>query len=145
MKKFNFSKKHKNANPGLNNKANNKKKIFNKLNKIEIKPQFLVIGLVVIIAVISLIYFIFLKYSPVMNFKYEGYGISGKQITENLLGAYGDKENRDSQKSNLSDNDGKNASLAKIEEQGTIFKKLNSYFIGNKEKTEIDLNYPIYI
>ena len=37
MKKFNFSKKHKNANPGLNNKANNKKKIFNKLNKIEIK------------------------------------------------------------------------------------------------------------
>ena len=145
MKKFNFSKKHKNANPGLNNKANNKKKIFNKLNKIEIKPQFLVIGLVVIIAVISLIYFIFLKYSPVMNFKYEGYGISGKQITENLLGASGDKENRDSQKSNLSDNDGKNASLAKIEEQGTIFKKLNSYFIGNKEKTEIDLNYPIYI
>ena len=145
MKKFNFSKRHKNANPGLNNKANNKKKIFNKLNKIEIKPQFLVIGLVVIIAVISLIYFIFLKYSPVMNFKYEGYGISGKQITENLLGAYGDKENRDSQKSNLSDNDGKKASLAKIEEQGTIFKKLNSYFIGNKEKTEIDLNYPIYI
>ena len=42
---------------------NNKKKIFNKLNKIEIKPQFLVIGLVVIIAVISLIYFIFLKES----------------------------------------------------------------------------------
>ena len=39
----------------------------------------------------------------------------------------------------------KNVSLAKIEEQGTIFKKLNSYFIGNKEKTEIDLNYPIYI
>ncbi len=91
------------------------------------------------------LYFIFLKYSPVMNFKYEGYGISGKQITDNLLGASGDKENRDSQKSNLSDDDGKNASLAKIEEQGTIFKKLNSYFIGSKEKTEIDLNYPIYI
>ena len=145
MKKFNFSKKHKNANSDLDNRANNRKKIFNKINKMEIKPQFLVIGLVAIITVISLIYFIFLKYSPVMNFKYEGYGISGKQITENLLGASGDKENRDSQNSDLSDNEEKNVSLAKIEEQGTIFKKLNSYFIGNKEKTEIDLNYPIYI
>ena len=145
MKKFNFRKEYKNNNSGLSNKTNNKNKISNRLNKIEIKPQFLVIGSVVIITVISLIYFIFLKYSPIMNFKYEGYGISGKQITDNLLGASGDKENRDSQKSNLSDDDGKNASLAKIEEQGTIFKKLNSYFIGSKEKTEIDLNYPIYI
>ena len=58
---------------------------------------------------------------------------------------YSDKEKGNSQNSDLSDNDEKNASLAKIEEQGTIFKKLNSYFIGNKEKTEIDLNYPIYI
>ena len=136
MRKFNFSKKHKN-----DNSENNKKKIFNKVKKIEIKPQFLVIGLVAIITVISLIYFIFLKYSPVMNFKYEGYGISGKEITENLLGASGSSENL--QGSNLGEE--KNVSLAKIEEQGTIFKKLNSYFIGNKEKTEIDLNYPIYI
>ena len=37
-------------------------------------------------AVISLIYLIFLKYSPIMNFKYEGYAIKGKEITENLLG-----------------------------------------------------------
>ena len=144
MKKFNFSKKHKNANPGLNNKANNKKKIFNKLNKIEIKPQFLVIGLVVIIAVISLIYFIFLKYSPIMNFKYEGYAVKGKEITENLLGASKHSEASDTQNSNANDND-KNIDLAKIEEQGTIFKKLGTYFIGNKEKTEIDLSYPIYI
>ena len=121
MKKFNFSKKHKNANSDLDNRANNRKKIFNKLNKIEIKPQFLVIGLVAIITVISLIYFIFLKYSPVMNFKYEGYGISGKQITENLLGASSSSENL--QGSNLGEE--KNVSLAKIEEQGTIFKTVS--------------------
>ena len=140
MKKFN----KRNVRQKTNAQKVNKK-LRNKLSNLEIKPQFLIIGLVAIITIISLIYFIFLKYSPVMNFKYEGYGISGKQITDNLLGASGDKENRDSQKSNLSDDDGKNASLAKIEEQGTIFKKLNSYFIGSKEKTEIDLNYPIYI
>ncbi|MBS5855126.1 MAG: hypothetical protein KIC56_07980, partial [Clostridium sp.] len=133
MKKGNFNKKHKN-----DNLANNKKKIFNKVNKIEIKQQFLVIGLVAIITLISLIYFIFLKYSPVMNFKYEGYGVSGKQITENLLGAGNKDTSKESglQNSNLSGNEEKNVSLAKIEEQGTIFKKLNSYFIGNKEKTE---------
>ena len=157
MKKFNFIKKHKNnSNKKYANKRNVHKKINaqkkvkkgnlkTKLSNIEIKPQFLIIGLVAIITVISLIYFIFLKYSPVMNFKYEGYGISGKQITENLLGASSDKEKGNSQNSDLSDNEEKNVSLAKIEEQGTIFKKLNSYFIGNKEKTEIDLSYPIYI
>ena len=61
MKKFNFSKKHKNNNLVLNKKTHGKNKISNELNKIEIKPQFLVIGLVVIITVISLIYFILLK------------------------------------------------------------------------------------
>ena len=77
-----------------------------------------------------------------MNFKYEGYAISGKQITENLLSA---RENADNNNETNNSNSEKNVELAKIEEQGTIFKKLNSYFIGNKEKTEIDLNYPIYI
>ena len=70
-----------------------------------------------------------------MNFKYEGYAISGKEITENLLGS--------SEEKGSSDN--KNLELTKIEEQGTIFKKLNDYFVGSKDKTEINLNYPIYI
>ena len=114
------------------------KKVTNKIenSKIIKNPKFLVIGLIIIIAIMSLIYFIFLKYSPVMNFKYEGYAISGKEITENLLGL---------SESDVSENASKNIELAKIEEQGTIFKKLNDYFVGNKEKTEINLNYPIYI
>ena len=111
------------------------KKVTNKISNSKIikNPVFLLIGLIVIILVIALIYFIFLKYSPIMNFKYEGYAISGKDITENLLGS--------SEDSTIN----KNLELAKIEEQGTIFKKLNDYFVGNKEKTEINLNYPIYI
>ena len=113
------------------------KKITNKISNSKIikNPVFLVIGLIAIILVITLIYFIFLKYSPIMNFKYEGYAISGKDITENLLGS-GETDNT---KTN------KNIELTKIEEQGTIFKKLNEYFVGSKEKKEINLNYPIYI
>ena len=109
------------------------KKVEN--SKIVKNPKFLVIGLIIIVSIIALIYFIFLKYSPIMNFKYEGYALSGKEITENLLGS-GETDNT---------NANKNIELTKIEEQGTIFKKLNDYFVGSKEKTEINLNYPIYI
>ena len=108
------------------------KKVEN--SKIVKNPKFLVIGLIIIVSIIALIYFIFLKYSPIMNFKYEGYAISGKEITENLLSGESPENNAN-----------KNIELTKIEEQGTIFKKLNDYFVGNKEKTEINLNYPIYI
>ena len=102
-------------------------------SKIVKNPIFLSIGLIVVIILIALIYFIFLKYSPIMNFKYGGYAISGKDITKNLLGSSEDSTTN------------KNIELTKIEEQGTIFKKLNDYFVGSKEKTEINLNYPIYI
>ena len=100
-------------------------------------PKFLVIALVLLVILVGLIYFVFLKYSPIMNFKYEGYAISGKEITENLLGA--SEDTKDGSKTS------KNIELTKIEEQGTIFKKLNDYFVGSKEKTEINLDYPIYI
>ena len=153
MKKFEFGKNNRdkrntnNANNLENSKSKKKisKDLKEKFSNLEIKPQFLIIGLVAIITVISLIYFIFLKYSPIMNFKYEGYAVRGKEITENLLGAASDKEKGNAQNVDSSDNDVKNIDLAKIEEEGTIFKKLGQYFIGSKEKTEIDLNYPIYI
>ena len=117
------------------------KKVANKIENFKIirNPKFLVIGLIIIVAIIAIIYFIFLKYSPIMNFKYEGYAISGKEITENLLGSSDFENNAANSNSN------KNIELTKIEEQGTIFKKLNEYFVGSKEKTEINLNYPIYI
>ena len=110
--------------------------VFRKKENMTIsKPMYFAIGLLVVLLIIAILYFIFLKYSPIMNFKYEGYAISGKEITENLLGS---SEKNDS-------SNGKNIELTKIEEQGTIFKKLNDYFVGSKEKTEINLNYPIYI
>ena len=97
--------------------------VFRKKENMTIsKPMYFAIGLLVVLLIIGIIYFIFLKYSPVMNFKYEGYAISGKEITENLLGS--------SEKSTTN----KNIELTKIEEQGTIFKKINDYFVGNKKR-----------
>ena len=154
MKKFNFMKKHKNndnkkyAKKRINqenakSKKKVNKKLRNKLSNLEIKPQFLIMGLIAIITIISLIYFIFLKYSPIMNFKYEGYAVSGKEITENLAGE--GKSNADKEKNANQVIELKNMELVKIGEEETIFKKLNKYYVGNKEKKEIDLNYPIYI
>ena len=104
-------------------------KNFKKLNIVK-TPRFLVIALVLLVILVGLIYFVFLKYSPIMNFKYEGYAISGKEITENLLGASEDTKDGSTTS--------KNIELTKIEEQGTIFKKQNDYFVGSKEKTEDD-------
>ena len=78
-----------------------------------------------------------------MNFKYEGYAVSGKKITENLAGE--GKSNADKEKNANQVIELKNMELVKIGEEETIFKKLNKYYVGNKEKKEIDLNYPIYI
>ena len=138
MKKFNKRNVSKKANAEKVNK-----KLRNKLSNLEIKPQFLIMGLIAIITIISLIYFIFLKYSPIMNFKYEGYAVSGKEITENLAGE--GKSNADKEKNANQVIELKNMELVKIGEEETIFKKLNKYYVGNKEKKEIDLNYPIYI
>ena len=138
MKKFN----KRNVRQKTNAQKVNKK-LRNKLSNLEIKPQFLIIGLVAIITIISLIYFIFLKYSPIMNFKYEGYAVSGKEITENLAGE--GKSNADKEKNANQVIELKNMELVKIGEEETIFKKLNKYYVGNKEKKEIDLSYPIYI
>ena len=114
--------------------------VFRKKENMTIsKPMYFAIGLLVVILIVAIIFFIFLKYSPIMNFKYEGYAISGKEITENLL------ESGDSENNATNSNVNKNIELTKIEEQGTIFKKLNDYFVGSKEKKEINLNYPIYI
>lgn len=108
-----------------------KKQKIRQEKKIIKNPKFMVIGLIAVIVVIGVIYTIFLKYSPIMNFKYEGYAVSGKEIAEKLTGE--------------EETEGENIELTKIEEQGKIFKKLSKYFVGNKEKTEINLNYPIYI
>ena len=149
MKNFNKNNRNKKYdNNGINREnEKSKKKIIKelktKLSNLEIKPKFLIIGLVAIITIISLIYFIFLKYSPIMNFKYEGYAVSGKEITENLAGE--GKSNADKEKNANQIIELKNMELVKIGEEETIFKKLNKYYVGNKEKKEIDLNYPIYI
>ena len=97
-------------------------------------PIFLMIGLIVFIILTIAIYYIFLNFREIMRIEYEGYAISGKEITETLLGNNSEE-----------DNNKKSIFLTKVYEQDKLYKKVNDYFVGENKKEEINLSYPIYI
>ena len=95
-------------------------------------PIFLLTGLILIILIVLLIYYLFLYYSPQTIMLYNGYAIEPKILSDNL------------QNTNMDEVD-QSISMIKIKEDDTIFKKLNTYYIGDNQKNKIDINYPIYI
>ena len=106
----------------------NEKKSLKELSKI---PEFMVIAALSMILVIGFIGYTLLYFSPEEIIPYSGYAISGKDITENLL----DENYEEIEK----------PKTVRVDEQEMVFKKLNRYYIGQKEKQEINLDYPIYI
>lgn len=113
-----------------NKEPKNNKKI--KWIKKEKMPIFLLIGILLICISLILFYYIGIRYAPVNTILYGGYGIEAKKLTQNL-------------KSENFENIDASMNLLKVEEQETIYKRLNTYYIGGNEKKGIDLNYPIYI
>ena len=112
-----------------NKKLENKKVKWIKKEKM---PIFLLIGILLICISLILFYYIGIRYAPVNTILYGGYGIEAKKLTQNL-------------KSENFENIDASMTLLKVEEQETIYKRLNTYYIGGNEKKGIDLNYPIYI
>ena len=112
-----------------NKKLENKKVKWIKKEKM---PIFLLIGILLICISLILFYYIGIRYAPVNTILYGGYGIEAKKLTQNL-------------KSENFENIDASMNLLKVEEQETIYKRLNTYYIGGNEKKGIDLNYPIYI
>ena len=77
-----------------------------------------------------IVYYLFLYYSPQMIIAYNGYAIEPKVIASNLQVENGAEES---------------LNLVEVKEDDTVFKKLNTYYIGSNQKKKIDINYPIYI
>ena len=124
---FKFSKKYQ----GVSAPKRRSNTHTSKVNK---KPIFLGIGLVTLIFVAVAIYMLVQSFHAIFTFEYSGYAISGKEITETLLGNNSEE-----------DNNKKSIFLTKVNEQDKLYKKLNDYFVGENKKEEINLNYPIYI
>ncbi len=120
-----INKQNSQKNNGLNN---------NKTKKINTKnlPTFILIGLILMIIIIAIIYYVFLRYAPEMIITYGGYAVEGKSMVENL---------KNSDVSNVNPYLG----LIEVHENDLLYKRLNSYYIGEDDKKEIDINYPIYI
>lgn len=93
-------------------------------------PKFILMGLIIIILIMVIVYYLFLYYSPQMIIAYNGYAIEPKVIASNLQVENGAEES---------------LNLVEVKEDDTVFKKLNTYYIGSNQKKKIDINYPIYI
>ena len=130
---------NKKENRKIKNKKNNlniKKKNSKQINMIHTKklPIFMVVGLAILALLTVGIYCLFLNFKEIAILDYEGYAISGKEITETLLGNNSEE-----------DNNKKSIFLTKVYEQDKLYKKVNDYFVGENKKEEINLSYPIYI
>ncbi len=112
----------------LNIDLNNKNRRINTKNL----PTFILIGLIIMLIIIAIIYYVFLRYAPEMIITYSGYAVEGKTMVENL---------KNSDLNNVNPYLG----LIEVQENDLLYKRLNSYYIGEDDKKEIDINYPIYI
>ena len=115
----------------FNHKGESKKEEHKKIS-VRNMPLFFVVGIILMIIIIISIYYIFLYYSPEFILPYSGYAIQGKIMVENL-------------KSDNADTIQRYIDLVEVKEQELIYKKLNSYYVGTNDKTEIDVDYPIYV
>ena len=128
MKKRQIRNNEAKQNRKLNKGLNNKTKRINTKNL----PTFILIGLIIMLIIIAIIYYVFLRYAPEMIITYSGYAVEGKSMVENL---------KNSDVSNVNPY----LDLVEVHENDLLYKRLNSYYIGEDDKKEIDINYPIYI
>ena len=89
------------------------------------------VGLIVaFLSLIVLFYLGFLRYIQVDEIKMSGYGISSTQIKQNL-------------QANEIEENHQNLSLVFVSEYEPVYQRGNEYYIGEKKKESINLNYPI--
>ncbi len=95
-------------------------------------PMFLIVSIGLLIILLVALYYIFMHFAPVYVIEKSGYAVKDKLIYQGL------------QTSNFSSAE-KRVSLLEISEEDTLYKKINSYYIGGNSKKAINLNYPIYL
>ena len=89
------------------------------------------VGLIIaFLSLIILFYLGFLRYIRVDEIKMSGYGISSTQIKQNL-------------QANELEESHQNLSLVSVSEYEPVYQRGNEYYIGEKKKESINLNYPI--
>ncbi len=103
----------------------------NKKNKSKNKPLFLLIGLIFVILISIIIYNIFIKLNPYTIVDNTSYAITDMNFSDNLT--ITDEERAI-----------KSVELMQIDENSTIFERLNSFFVNSDSNTQINSDYPMY-
>jgi len=94
-------------------------------------PLFLVALFNFLIIILITIYMIYLRFVPYTTIVYDGYAISGKEISNNLLDTTFDADEY--------------IDAIEVRDQDNIYQNLKSFYIGASKEKNINLNYPIYV
>lgn len=84
---------------------------------------------IMVILMVFVIYFAFMKYQKVGIVEVEGYVLSSQNVVKDLL---------------QEDSEEKVISLVKVNEFDPIYRQGKNYYIGETKKTPINLTYPVY-
>lgn len=95
------------------------------------RPIFVLTLLSFLIIILLSIYIIYLRFIPYTTIEYDGYAVSGKDISSNLLNTNFDVDH--------------NVKALQVKDQDAIYENLNSYYLGASKQDNINLNYPIYV
>lgn len=94
-------------------------------------PIFLIAIFNLLIIILLAIYILYLRFIPYTIITYDGYGVSSKEITNNLLSKELEGET--------------SIKAIKVSDQDEIFKNLKSYYVGASKQNIINLDFPIYV
>ena len=79
-------------------------------------------------------FFLSRRLVPYMIIEYDGYAVSGEEITQILLG------------SEVKDDKNRNISAIKVKDQMSIYKdRKDLYYLGESRKDNLNIEYPIYV
>ena len=101
------------------------------IQKRQNKSVFIIALIAFLIAILVLIYTIYLRFIPYTTIEYDGYAVSGKEISQNLLNTNFEVDH--------------NIKALEVKDQDSIYENLNSYYLGASKQDNINLNYPIYV
>lgn len=102
-----------------------------KENKFKYINNFPLIIMVIVAILIIILVNIYLNFKPYKSIYRTGYLVLSQNMTSNLI-------------SNKSNTDDYSIGVAKINYGDSLYKKMDSYYVGVDQKQEIDIDYPVY-
>lgn len=93
--------------------------------------EFPLIIMVVVAVIVIILVNIYLNFRPYKTIDKKGYAVLSQNMTYNLM-------------NNSTVNDTLNVGVVGVNSGDSIYKQVDSYYVGEKDKKEIDMDYPLY-